>query len=57
VLVAYLLKAINVQPEKQQFLGNGCVTRNNGLTVGSGDFYAVRAKAIYRGSDAILGTT
>jgi hypothetical protein len=29
--VAYLLKAKTVEPEKQQFLGNGCVTRKNGV--------------------------
>jgi hypothetical protein len=32
-IVAYLLKARTVQPEKQPLLGNGCVTRNNGMTV------------------------
>jgi hypothetical protein len=30
-IVAYLLKARTVEPEKQPLLGNGCVTRNNKL--------------------------
>jgi hypothetical protein len=33
IVVAYLLKARNVEAEKQSLLGNGCVTRNNGVTV------------------------
>jgi hypothetical protein len=33
-IVAYLLKARTVEPEKQSLLGNGCVTRNNGMPVG-----------------------
>jgi hypothetical protein len=37
-IVANLPKARTVEPDKQPFLGNGCVTRNNGITVGSGDF-------------------
>jgi hypothetical protein len=41
--VAYLLKARTVGPQKQSLLGNGCVTRNNGVTVGIGVFRAVRA--------------
>jgi hypothetical protein len=32
-IVAYLFKAIAVEPEKQPLLGNGCVTRNNGVIV------------------------
>jgi hypothetical protein len=44
--VAYLLKARTVEPEKQPMLGNGCVTHNNGVTVGSGVFCAVRTEAI-----------
>jgi hypothetical protein len=35
-IVAYLIKARIVEPEKQTLLGNGCVTSNNGVTVGSG---------------------
>jgi hypothetical protein len=45
-IVAYLLKARTVEPEKQLFLGNGCVTRRDGVAVGSGVFCAVRAEAI-----------
>jgi hypothetical protein len=41
--VACLLKARNMKPEKQPLLGNGCVTRNTGVTVGSGVFCAVCA--------------
>jgi hypothetical protein len=44
--VAYLLKATTVEPDKQPLLGNGCVTRNNGITVGSGVFCAARAEAM-----------
>jgi hypothetical protein len=44
--VAYLLKARTVEPDKQPLLGNGCATRNNGVTVGSGIFSAVGTKAI-----------
>jgi hypothetical protein len=36
-------------------LSNGCVTRNIGVTVGSGVSYAVRAEAIKRGSAVITG--
>jgi hypothetical protein len=35
-VVAYLLKARSMEPEKQQFIGNGCVTPNNGIAVASG---------------------
>jgi hypothetical protein len=45
-ILAYLLKARNVEPEKQPLLGKGCVTSNNGVTVGSGVFCAVRVEAI-----------
>jgi hypothetical protein len=45
-IVAYLLKARTVKPEKQPLLGNGFVTRNKGVTVGSGVFYVIRAEAI-----------
>jgi hypothetical protein len=31
--VTYLLKARTVEQEKQQLLGNRCVTHNNGVTV------------------------
>jgi hypothetical protein len=44
--VAYLLKARTVEPEKQTLLGNGYVTRNNAVTVGSGVYCAVRAEAM-----------
>jgi hypothetical protein len=44
--MAYLLKARTVEVEKQPLLGNGGVTRNNGVTVGSGVFCAVHAEAI-----------
>jgi hypothetical protein len=45
-IVAYLPQARTVDPEKQPLLGNGCVTRNNRVNVGSGVFCAVRPKAI-----------
>jgi hypothetical protein len=45
-IVAYLLKARSVEPKKQPVLGNGCVTCNNGVTVGSGVSCAVSAEAI-----------
>jgi hypothetical protein len=35
-IVAYLITARMVEPEKQSLLGNSCVTSNNGITVGSG---------------------
>jgi hypothetical protein len=41
--VACVLKARIMAPEKQPLLGNGCVTRNSGVTVGSGVLYADRA--------------
>jgi hypothetical protein len=44
--VAYLFKVRIVEPEKQPLLYNGCVTRNNGVTVASGVFCADRTKAI-----------
>jgi hypothetical protein len=44
--MTYLLKVRTVEPEKQLFLGNGCVTRNNGVTVGTGVFCAVRDEVI-----------
>jgi hypothetical protein len=34
--VAHLLKARTVEPEKQSLIGNGYVTCNNEVTVGSG---------------------
>jgi hypothetical protein len=52
-IVAYLLKARTVEPEKQLLLGNSCVTCNNEITVGSGVFCAVHAGAIYQGLGAI----
>jgi hypothetical protein len=45
-IMAYLLKARTVEPEKQPLLGNGYVTRNNGLTVGSGVSCADSAEAL-----------
>jgi hypothetical protein len=42
-IVAYLLKARTVEPEKQSLRGNGCVTRNSGI-VGIGVFCAFRAE-------------
>jgi hypothetical protein len=42
-----------MEPEKQPLLSNGCVTRNNGVNVGRGVFYAVRAEDIYRGPASI----
>jgi hypothetical protein len=45
-IVAYLLKARTVEPEKQPLLCNSCVTRNSELNVGSGFFCAVRADAV-----------
>jgi hypothetical protein len=47
--VAYLLKVRIEEPEKYPLLRNGCVTRNNGMTVGSSVFCAVRAEAIKQG--------
>jgi hypothetical protein len=41
--VACLLKARIVKPEKEPSLSNGCVTRKNGVNVGSGVLCAVRA--------------
>jgi hypothetical protein len=55
--MAYFLKARTVNPEKQLLLGNGCVTRNIRVTVGSGVFCAVRAEVIYRGPSVITGYT
>jgi hypothetical protein len=36
IIVTCLIKARMVKPEKQPLLGNGCVTSNNGVRVGSG---------------------
>jgi hypothetical protein len=44
--VAYLLKARTVEPQKEPVLNNGCVMHNNGVTVGSGVFCVVCARAI-----------
>jgi hypothetical protein len=46
IIMAYLLKARTVEPEKQPLLLNGSVTHNNGVTVGIGVFYAVRTEVI-----------
>jgi hypothetical protein len=37
-----------VKPEKEPFLGNGCVARNDGVTVESSVFCAVRSEAHYQ---------
>jgi hypothetical protein len=39
--VPYLLKVRIVEAEKKPLVGNGCVTRNKGVTVGSGVFCAI----------------
>jgi hypothetical protein len=44
--VKYLLKARTVEPDKQTLIGNGSVTRNTGVTVGSGVFCVVGAEVI-----------
>jgi hypothetical protein len=44
--VAYLLKIRTMEAEKQPLLGNGGVTSNSGITIGSGVFCVVHAKAI-----------
>jgi hypothetical protein len=46
VYCRYSVEARTMEPEKQQLLGNGCVTFNNGVTVGSGVFCAVSTEAI-----------
>jgi hypothetical protein len=45
-IVAYLLKAGTVEPQKQPFIGNGYVTCKSEVTACSDVFYAVRAEAI-----------
>jgi hypothetical protein len=45
-IVAYLRKVKIVELEKQPLLGNGYETRNNGITVRSSSFSAVRAGTI-----------
>jgi hypothetical protein len=45
-IVAYLLQARIVEPQKQPLLGNACVTRNNGVTAGRYVSCAVRAEAV-----------
>jgi hypothetical protein len=42
-IVACLLRARNVEPEKQPLLSNGCVTCFNGVTVESAVFYMAHA--------------
>jgi hypothetical protein len=42
-IVSCLLKARIMEREKQLLLGNGCVTRNSGVTVESSILYAVLA--------------
>jgi hypothetical protein len=46
-IVAYLLKARTVEPEKEPLLGSSCATRNNEVTVESGVFCAVHAEDIH----------
>jgi hypothetical protein len=46
-IVAYLLKSRYMEPEKQPLLGNGCVTCNNGIIVGTDIFCVVHYKAIF----------
>jgi hypothetical protein len=41
-IVACLVKARTVKPAKTSVARNGCVTRNNGVTVGGSVLYAVR---------------
>jgi hypothetical protein len=53
--VAYFLKAITVKPETEPLIGNGCVSHNNGVTVGIGVFYEVRTETMQRGPAAITG--
>lgn len=48
--MAYLLKASSLEPDAPPLLGNGCVTCNNEVTIGSDVFCAVRADAIYKTS-------
>jgi hypothetical protein len=43
--VTHLLKVRTVEPDKQELLGNGCVTSNIGVTVGSCVFCAVLVEA------------
>jgi hypothetical protein len=45
-IAAFLPIPRTVEPEKQRPLGHGCVTRNNGVTVGSGVMRAVRSEPI-----------
>jgi hypothetical protein len=40
--VAYLPEERTMKPEKQPLLDNDCVTRDNGVTVASGVFFALR---------------
>jgi hypothetical protein len=44
--VSIVLKATTVKSEKQPLLGDGCVTSNNGVAVGSGVSCEVCAEAI-----------
>jgi hypothetical protein len=46
---ADLLNPRTVEPVKQPLLDNGCITRNNRVTVGSDVFCVVRTEAIKRG--------
>jgi hypothetical protein len=42
--VAYSLKVRTVETEKQPLPGDGCVPRNNGVTIRSGVFCTLRAE-------------
>jgi hypothetical protein len=55
--VAYLFKAKTAEQEKQPLLGNSCVTRNNGATVGSDVFCEIRSEAIQREPAALREET
>jgi hypothetical protein len=53
-IVAYLLKLRIMEPEKQSFLSNGCVLRNNGVIVRSPVSCTVSADAIQRDEMALM---
>lgn len=46
IIVVHLIKARNLKPEDQPLLGDGCVTRNTEVIVGSGVFCAVPFEAV-----------
>jgi hypothetical protein len=55
-IVAYFPKARVKEPEEQPLICNGCVTRNNLVTVGSGICYSVRAKATSWENRRVVGS-